>query len=112
MAAMDSCFALVGAHQHGIAVGSMDQDYPVYQRPFTAEASASTPLRELGEFGKFFGGCLDLIRDFLVSAYPCRLVLRIKYNQTCFAAVGFFGIDFWSGDFSGFGWKPWGFFGV
>ena len=45
VAAMDSCFALVGAHQHGIAVGSMDQDYPVYIRPITAEASASTPLR-------------------------------------------------------------------
>ena len=23
---MDSCFALIGAHQHGIAVGSMNKD--------------------------------------------------------------------------------------
>ena len=45
VAAMDSCFPLVGAHQHGIAVGSMDQDYPAHQRPCTAEASASTALR-------------------------------------------------------------------
>ena len=38
--AKDSCFALIGAHQHGIAVGFMKGEILVYQRPFTAEASA------------------------------------------------------------------------
>ena len=33
MAAMDSCFALVGAHQHGIAVGSMSRVNPSIRDP-------------------------------------------------------------------------------
>ena len=37
MAAMDSCFTLIGAHQRGIAVGSMN-GRTVSQRPFTAES--------------------------------------------------------------------------
>ena len=56
----------------------------------------------VGTFGKYFFGWLDLRRDFLgynqnnltirVSAYPGRVVLRIKYNQTCFAAVLLLGV--------------------
>ena len=37
VAAMDSCFTLIEAHQHGIAVGSMN-GRTVSQRPFTAES--------------------------------------------------------------------------
>ena len=53
----------------------------------------------------------------VVPAYPGHVVLRIKYNQTCFPAVlifnalhcikvqkfgiGFFGVNFWSRDFLG-----------
>ena len=37
VAAMDSCFTLTGAHQHGIAVGSMN-GLTVSQRPFTVES--------------------------------------------------------------------------
>ena len=40
LAAMDSYFALNGAHQHGIAVGSRSGGKPSYRRPFTAEESA------------------------------------------------------------------------
>jgi len=40
VAAMDSCYAFIGAYQHGIAVGSMNGGNPVYQRPFSAKASA------------------------------------------------------------------------
>ena len=39
-AAMDICLALIGAHQHGIAVGSMSGGKPEYQRTFTAETRA------------------------------------------------------------------------
>ena len=38
VAAMDSCFALIRAHQHGIAVVK-DRGKPVFNRPFPTEAS-------------------------------------------------------------------------
>ena len=44
VAAMDSWFALIGAHTPGIAIGSISGALLAYQRPFTAEASASTAL--------------------------------------------------------------------
>ena len=41
------------------------------------------------------------------AAYPCCLVLRIKYNQTCFAAAGFLGgLIFGPGVFLGFVGSP------
>ena len=44
VAAMDSYFVLIGAHQLGIAVGPKNGENPVYERPFTAEASAKHSL--------------------------------------------------------------------
>jgi len=55
----------------------------------------------VGNFGKYFLGWLDLSRDFfsiqtisedsvVVLAYPGRVVLRIKYNQTCLKKTSFF----------------------
>ena len=47
LAAMDSCFALIGAHQHGIAVGSMKGEKPAHQRLFehTGQFSHPTSIR-------------------------------------------------------------------
>ena len=39
VATMDSCFAFVRTHQHGISVGPLNEQR-IDQRPFTAEAIA------------------------------------------------------------------------
>ena len=47
VAAMDRCFALIGAHQHGIAVQSMNGENPRVSKTLPAEASISTPKKRL-----------------------------------------------------------------
>ena len=44
VAAMDSCFALIGAHQHGIAVGSRSGSKPAHRDPLLPRRVHSTPL--------------------------------------------------------------------
>ena len=46
LAAVDSCFALIGANQHGKATGQYGEGKPAYQRPFTAKASAKHSFKQ------------------------------------------------------------------
>ena len=76
--------------------------------------------RKVVKFDKyFFGGWLGLSRDFwlfwtiwrflIVPAHPGHVVLRLKYNQTCFlfwrflrlrnSVWDFWGVNFWCRDF-------------
>ena len=78
--------------------------------------------RKVVKFDKYsFGGWLGLSRDFwlfwtiwrflIVPAHPGHVVLRLKYNQTCFlfwrflrlrnSVWDFWGVNFWCGDFLG-----------
>ena len=72
-----------------------------------------------GEFKYgFLGGVQNNLKIRESPAYPSRVVLQIKYSQTCFAVVLIFnafhcicfikflrlGNSAW--DFSGFRWKP------
>ena len=53
VAAMDSCFALVGAHQHGIAVGSRSGSKPAHRDPLLPWRVHSTPLSASSTVGKW-----------------------------------------------------------
>ena len=43
VAVMDSCFTLIGAHQHGIAVGPMKVENPCMKDPLLLRRVQSTP---------------------------------------------------------------------
>ena len=47
VAAMDRCFALIGAHQHGIAVGSMNGESPCFKDPLLPRRVQSTGQAQL-----------------------------------------------------------------
>ena len=64
---MESCFALIGAHQHGIAVGRTGK-IPAYQRLFTADT------RVKGE-GSLIQG------DFLACAWHVSFLRREKKRK-------------------------------
>ena len=54
VAAMDSCFALVGAHQHGIAVGLRSGSKPAHRNPLLPRRVHSTPLSASSTVGKWY----------------------------------------------------------
>ena len=59
VAAMNSCFALVGAHQHGIAVGSMSRVNPRIRDPLRywpyRRVGGCAPMLSIGIVSNLFG---------------------------------------------------------
>ena len=68
--AMDSCFALIGAYLHGIAVGGQ----PVSHRPFFAEESASSTQHML----ELLDGMLEVL---------ARPLGGVRMSAPCFKFV-------------------------
>ena len=83
---MDSCFALIGTHQHGVAVGSMIGKIPVYGRPFIAGACKHSFKRQLhtthvGTIGWERTAVLPrLARGRRIRSYPD--LCASKFNKT------------------------------
>ena len=84
VAAMDSCFALVGAHQHGIAVGSRSGSKPAHRDPLLPRRVHSTPLSASSTVGKCMRTVLAIPRGWYVclSADKCWLQFILS-TQVC-----------------------------
>jgi len=92
---MDSCFALVEAHHHGIAVGQErthsllrrvnERGKPVYQRPFTAEGSAKHSFkRQLHRTPRCWLSSLlreIFLRVFRFPPSSKTNILKFQFNQ-------------------------------